>query len=61
MKQYEYVNIKMGKLFSSKTEEHRKVIDEYAARGYRFVGFVPTYIDTDGKINRIDLIFEIDV
>lgn len=61
MKRYEYVNLKMGKLFSSKTEEHRNIIDQYAARGYRFVGFVPTHIDTDGKINKIDLIFEIDV
>ena len=61
MKQYEYVNIKMGKIFSSKTDEHRRIIDEYAARGYRFVGYVPTHIDVDGKINKIDLVFEIDV
>ena len=38
VKKYEYVNLKIGKVFSSKSEEHRKIIDEYAAKGYRYVG-----------------------
>lgn len=46
MKKYEYVNIKIGKMFSVKSQEHRKIIVEYAAKGYRYVGYIPT--DTDG-------------
>ncbi|MBQ4529418.1 MAG: DUF4177 domain-containing protein [Lachnospiraceae bacterium] len=61
MKKYEYVNLKIGKLFSSKSEEHRKIIDEYAAKGYRYVGYIPTEIDGYGKMDNIDLIFEMDI
>ncbi len=61
MKKYEYVNLKISKVFSSKSEEHHKIIDEYAAKGYRYVGHIPTHIDIDGKINNIDLIFELDI
>lgn len=61
MKKYEYVNIKIGKMFSVKSQEHRKIIDEYAAKGYRYVGYIPTDTDGYGKINNIDLIFESDI
>ena len=61
MKKYEYVNLKIGKVFSSHSEEHRQIIDEYATKGYRYVGYIPTYINCDGKIDKIDLIFELDI
>lgn len=61
MKKYEYVNVKIGKVFSSKSEEHRQIIDEYAVRGYRYVGYIPTKMDTYGKVDYIDLIFELDI
>ena len=61
MKKYEYVNVKIGKVFSSKSEEHRRIIDEYAAKGYRYVGYIPTYIDAEGKMNNMDLVFELDI
>ncbi len=60
MKQYEYVNIKISKFIGAKSEEHRQIIDEYAKRGYRYVGFIPTNINDYGKIKEMDLVFEID-
>ena len=59
MKRYEYVKIDINTFFGAGSEEHRKMIDEYAERGYRYVGFVPTYINEHGKIKEIDLIFEL--
>ena len=47
--------------FGAGTEEHRQVIDEYAVKGYRYVGFIPTDINDHGKIKQIDLIFEIEI
>lgn len=61
VKKYEYVNLKIGKVFSSKSKEHRKIIDEYAAKGYRYVGYIPTKIDVYGKMDNIDLIFEMEI
>ncbi len=61
MKQYEYVNVVIGKVFGAKCEEHRKIIDEYAAKGYRYVGYIPTEINDYGKIKALDLIFEMDL
>lgn len=60
MKKYEYVNVKIGKIIGAKSEEHRQIIDEYASRGYRYVGYIPTNISDYGKFKSLDLIFEID-
>ena len=60
MKKYEYVKIHMNGFFDSEQEEHRKIIDEYAEKGYRYAGYIPVYIDMDGKLKDLDLIFEID-
>ena len=59
MKKYEYVNLDISTWFGAGTEEHRQVIDEYAAKGYRYVGFIPTDINDHGKIKQIDLIFDL--
>ena len=42
MKQYEYVSVHIGKLFGAASEEHREIINDYAAKGWRYVGFIPT-------------------
>ena len=60
MKQYEYVEVKIGKLIGAKSEEHRQIIDEYALKGYRYVGYIPTKISDHGKIVKMDLIFEME-
>ena len=44
MKKYEYVSVHIGKLVGAKLEEHRQIIDEYAKKGYRYVGYIPTVI-----------------
>lgn len=58
MKKYEYVNVHIGKFCGAKSEEHRGIIDEYAAKGYRYVGYIPTNISDYGKIKDMDLVFE---
>ena len=60
MKKYEYVYINFDGFLGSGSEEHRQIIDEYAAKGYRYVGYVPTNMTPHGKIVEMDLIFEID-
>ena len=55
MKKYVYVNVHIGKFCGAKSEEHRDIIDEYAARGYRYAGYIPTNINDYGKIRDIDL------
>lgn len=44
----------------AKSEQHCKIIDEYAEKGYRYIGFIPTDISDYGKIKAMDLIFEIE-
>lgn len=60
MKHYEYVTLKIGKIFGGKTEEHREIIDEYAAKGYRYADYVPSVVYNNGTVKAIDLIFEKD-
>lgn len=60
MSYYEYVNIdyeQKGIVFSY-TEKHRKIIDDYRSKNYRYIGFIPTEIDAKGCMRKIDLIFE---
>ena len=59
MKRYEYVAVHIGRMFGARSQEHRQIIDEYASRGYRYVGFIPTNINDYGKIKDLDLAFEI--
>lgn len=60
MKKYEYVNIEYsakGVVFSY-VEKHREIIDSYAEKGFRYIGFVPTEVGANGCIRKIDLSFE---
>lgn len=61
MKKYEYVRLHINKFIGAKSEAHRQIIDDYAARGYRYVGYIPTEISDYGKIKDLDLIFEMDL
>lgn len=61
MKKYEYVQVHINKFIGARSEEHRQIIDDYAARGYRYVGYIPTNITDYGKIKDMDLIFEKDL
>lgn len=58
MKKYEYIRIKGDKFAGAKFEEHRKIIDEYALKGFSYIGFIPVKIAEYGKFKEIDLIFE---
>ena len=61
MKKYEYVSINIDGFLGAGSEEHRQIIDNYAAKGYKYVGYIPTNITSHGKIVEMDLIFEIDL
>ena len=60
---YEFVKVQtVGKgLLSNKTSAHRDIIQDYAAKGYRYVGWFPTSSSNllSGVIEEIDLIFEV--
>lgn len=60
MFKYEYVSVSVGHFFGAKSEEHREIINKYAANGYRYVGYIPSDMDGYGKYKEIDLIFEIE-
>ena len=60
MKKYEYVKVTTNGLLYAVSEKHRQMIDEYAERGYRYVGFIPTHMTSHGKIEAMDLVFEIE-
>ena len=58
MKEYEFVNVKNANFWTARSTEHREIIREYAKKGYRFVGFIPTTIEGYGRITSFDLVFE---
>ncbi|WP_165047257.1 MULTISPECIES: DUF4177 domain-containing protein [unclassified Adlercreutzia] len=60
MKRYEYVPVEFSnsKLTTARSEEHRRIIDERAADGFAFAGWVPTLMGPSGKILSVDLVFE---
>ena len=60
---YKYINIendggkakiRLSTIFTS----HRKIIDEYAQDGYKYVGYIPTAQTGSGLVVAMDLIFE---
>ena len=61
MKKYEYVSVHIGRFVGAKSKEHRQIIADYAKKGYRYVGYIPTVISNYGKIKGMDLVFELDV
>ena len=63
MKKYEFVTVKVknNPAYCATLSEHRKVIEEYAAKGYTYKGYFPTVQGPSGKIIEMDLIFETEV
>ena len=57
---YEYVEVHINRFLGAGSKEHRRLIYEYAAKGYRYVGFIPVNMTDYGKIKDVDLIFEIE-
>lgn len=60
MKKYEFVVVKVknNPVMNASFSEHRKVIEEYAAKGFTYKGFIPTVQGPSGKTVEMDLIFE---
>ena len=60
MKEYIHVNVRwrMHGLAVAYVSEHREIIDQYAAQGYRFVAAIPTEMKINEFIRKMDLIFE---
>ena len=61
MFKYEYIRINSEAIMSSKFTQHRNIIDEFAKKGYRYIGFIPTKSDGYGRHKELDLIFEIEI
>ena len=49
-------------LMSTKLQDYREVINAYAAKGYRYVGWFPKKTSNmlSGVMEEVDLIFELD-
>lgn len=61
MKRYEYAELRYEAkdiLFLMTDDYKKKIIDEYAEKGYSYVGYIPKLIDAKGCLRKIDLIFE---
>ena len=60
MYEYQYIVLDTGGgIFMNNCEgKHREIIEEEAARGWRYVGYVPMEFSGRGGISSIDLIFE---
>ena len=43
---------------AAKFQEHRAIIDQHAAQGWRYAGCIPTHISGSGVLCNLDLIFE---
>ncbi len=62
MYEYKYVAVEGRHGFARVYfKEHREIIEKYAKKGYRFVGYIPTTLVGYGVISGIDLIFEKEV
>ena len=59
MVKYEYVEIRSEAKLSGKYTHHQEIINEYAEKGYRYVGFIPTSVSANGQIMAMDLVFEV--
>lgn len=60
MKKYEYVSLSYSSsnMVMAAMHQHREIIDQYAQKGYIYIGMIPTEISANGCIRKIDLIFE---
>lgn len=61
MKEYEFVSIRVDTFTGAKSESHKEIIREYAGKGWRYAGVIPTALMNNGKLKEMDLVFERDV
>ncbi len=55
---FERIELRNSPAFNAETEEHRQIIEKYAAEGYGYKGFLPVKIGPSGKILTVDLVFQ---
>lgn len=53
---YEYVEVGLSNFLS--TNAHRSIINDYASKGWRYVGSVPNRTGGYGQLKSNDLVFE---
>ena len=62
MKEYEFVKVQLGSvmafLVSESEPTYREIIREMGAKGYRYVGYLPSEMTAYGRITEADLVFE---
>ncbi len=58
MYQYEYVSVEGRLMKNPYFFGYQDIINEYAEKGWRYVGYMPTGQNGHGKVYQIDLIFE---
>ena len=56
MYEYAYVPIQIGRGIN--TPQHRRIIQEKAQDGWRYVGTIPTVVSKSNAILEYDLVFE---
>ncbi len=58
--EYQYISLSVGGGFfaDNSAGSHRAIIDEQAAQGWRYVGYIPIAFTSHGGQSKIDLIFE---
>lgn len=57
-KRYEYEEVHYEQ-FGMIVGDYREKINKHAVLGHSYVGFIPTQINNQGKICKVDLIFEV--
>ena len=60
MYEYKYIRMDTGGSFwfGNVNAPHREIIDQQAAEGWRYAGYVPTEFTSHGGVSSIDLVFE---
>lgn len=61
MKDYVFERVEFRGAITTRLEEHREIIWDYASQGYRFVGAIPVEEIGYGKLRAVDLVFEADI
>ena len=62
MYEYKYVRLKATGLMVTELKGSRAAIDQHAAEGWRYAGWIPVTVGAwDGAMAQVDLIFEREV
>ena len=62
MYRYQYVTVEVGMANVLSTDHslmHRNIISAWAAKGWRYRGYLPTKTSWRGALTEVDLIFEL--